>query len=203
MSKYIKIKKGLNIKLAGEANQTYSTLPLPETFVIKPPDFIGLSPKLLVKAGDNVQAGTALFSDKKNDAIQCCSPVSGEVIEIVRGEKRKLLEIKILADKEIMYVPFNREHPAKLSREAIIGSLLSSGVWPFIRQRPFGIIANPNETPKSIFISAFDSNPLAPDNDFILAGQDVVFQAGLDALQKLTTGKVHLNIHADIKRSNH
>lgn len=197
MSKYIKIKRGLNIKLAGEANKIFSDLPLPETFAIKPSNFIGVTPKLLVKQGDEVRAGTPLFNDKNNEAIKFCSPVSGEVIEIIRGEKRKILEVKILADKEITYVAFDKANPNNLSREDIIQALLTGGVWPFIRQRPFGTIANPNETPKCIFISAFDSNPLAPDNDFIMQGNDAVFQTGLDALQKLTDGKVHLNINAD------
>jgi len=197
MSKYIMIKRGLDIKLVGEADKIISDLPLPETFAIKPTNFIGITPKLLVKQGDEVYAGTALFNDKNNEAIKFCSPVSGEIIEILRGEKRRILEVKILADKEIKYVSFNKTNPHDLSREDIIQTLLNSGVWPFIRQRPFGIIANPNETPKSIFISAFDSNPLAPDNDLIMQGEDSAFQTGLDALRKLTDGKVHLNMDAD------
>ena len=197
MSKYIMIKRGLDIKLVGEADKIISDLPLPETFAIKPSNFIGITPKLLVKQGDEVFAGTALFNDKNNEAIKFCSPVSGEIIEILRGEKRRILEVKILADKEIRYVSFNKTNPHDLSREDIIQTLLNSGVWPFIRQRPFGIIANPNETPKSIFISAFDSNPLAPDNDLIMQGEDSAFQTGLDALRKLTDGKVHLNMDAD------
>ncbi|MDQ3844134.1 MAG: NADH:ubiquinone reductase (Na(+)-transporting) subunit A, partial [Bacteroidota bacterium] len=87
MSRYIKIRKGLDIKLAGEAIKTISDLPLPETFALKPPNFIDVIPKLLVKQGDEVQAGTPLFYDKNNEAVKFCSPVSGEVIEIVRGEK--------------------------------------------------------------------------------------------------------------------
>lgn len=197
MSRFVKIKRGLNIRLLGEANKVFSDLPLPETFAIKPTNFIGVTPKLLVKQGDEVQAGTPLFNDKNNEATKFCSPVSGEVIEIIRGEKRKILEVKILADKEITYTAFNKANPNDLRREEIIQELLNSGVWPFIRKRPFGIIANPNETPKSIFISAFDSNPLAPDNNFIMQGNDEDFQTGLDALQKLTDGKVHLNINAD------
>ncbi len=196
MSKYIKIKRGLDIKLVGEAYKIISQLPLPETFAIKPPNFIGIMPKLLVNQGDEVQAGTPLFNDKNNEAIKFCSPVSGEVIEIVRGEKRKILEVKILADKSITYVAFDKTDPDELNREDIIQVLLNGGVWPFIRQRPFGIIANPNDRPKSIFISAFDSNPLAPDYNFILLGKDQEFQTGLNALRKLTDGKVHLNIHA-------
>lgn len=197
MSKYIKIKRGLNIKLVGEADKIISDLPLPETFAIKPSSFIGVTPALLVKQGDEVQAGTPLFTDKNNEAIKFCSPVSGEVIDIVRGEKRKILEIKILADKEIDYAAFNKANPADLRREGIIQALSDSGAWPVIRQRPFGIIANPGQTPKSIFISAFDSNPLAPDCNFIMQDSDAAFQTGLDVLQKLTSGKVHLNINAD------
>lgn len=188
MSSVIKIKKGLNINLVGAAEKTISTLALPETFAIKPPDFTGVTPKLLVKEGDEVLAGTSLFFDKANEAIKFSSPVSGEVVEIVRGEKRKILEIKILADKEIRYQNFTKDN--------IISTLLESGAWPLIRQRPFGIIANPAEKPKSIFISAFDSNPLAPDLDFIFQNCESEFQAGLEALQKLTDGKIHLNIKA-------
>jgi len=187
----------LNIKLVGEAEKTISDLSLPETFAIKPSSFIGVTPSLLVKQGDEVQAGTPLFSDKNNEAIKFCSPVSGEVIDIIRGEKRKILEVKILADKEITYAAFNKANPADLSREDIIQALLDSGSWPLIRQRPFGIIANPDQTPKSIFISAFDSNPLAPDCNFIMQDNDPAFQTGLDALRKLTNGKLHLNINAD------
>ena len=197
MSQFIKIKRGLNIKLVGEANKIISDLPLPETFALKPPDFIDVVPKLLVKQGDEVQAGTPLFYDKNNEVIKFCSPVSGEVIEVVRGEKRKILEVKILADKEIKYAAFHKANPDDLSREDIVETLLNSGTWPFIRQRPFGIIANPFDKPKAIFISAFDSNPLAPDNDFIMKDADADFQSGLDALRKLTYGKVHLTVNAD------
>ncbi|MEO7264274.1 MAG: Na(+)-translocating NADH-quinone reductase subunit A [Ferruginibacter sp.] len=197
MGKYIKLKRGLNIKLAGEAKKIFSTVPLPETFAVKPTDFIDITPKLMVKEGDQVQAGTTLFFAKHNEDIRFSSPVSGEVIEIVRGEKRKLLEIKILADKEISYLDFNKANPEDLSREVIIEKILNSGAWPFIRQRPFGTIANPAEVPKSIFISAFDSSPLAPDYNFIMQADETSFQTGLNAISKLTDGKLHLNIDKD------
>ncbi|HLF47395.1 MAG TPA: Na(+)-translocating NADH-quinone reductase subunit A [Chitinophagaceae bacterium] len=190
----IKIKKGLNINLPGAAVKTISALPIPETVAVKPPDFTGLTPNLLVNAGDEVLAGTSLFCDKFNEAIKFSSPVSGEVVEIMRGEKRRILEIKILADKEIRYLHFNKLDPASSDRDQIKEILLNSGAWPFIRQRPFGTIANPAAKPKSIFISAIDTNPLAPDLDFIFQDGDADFQAGLDALQKLTDGKIHLNI---------
>ena len=195
MSKNIKIKRGLNIRLEGEARLVCADLPLPEIFAVKPPDFTGLIPKLSVKEGDEVKSGTPLFYDKHNEEIKFCSPVSGEVIEIVRGEKRSILEIKILADKEISYLSFTQADPRELNREEIIQSILNAGVWPFIRQRPYGIIANPLDNPKSIFISAFDSNPLAPDYNFIMQGQENNFQTGLYAIQKLTAGKVYLNIN--------
>lgn len=198
MAKHIKINKGLNIKLIGEAGQLIEVLPLPETFVLKPTDFKGLVPKLLIKEGDEVLTGTPLFYDNDNETIKFCSPVSGEVVQILRGEKRKILEVKILADKEIRFLKFDRAAPKDLTRETIIERLLNSGVWPFIRQRPYGIVANPADNPKSVFISAFDSNPLAPDLNFIMKDQDEDFQTGLDALQRLTEGKVHLNIKSGI-----
>ncbi len=201
MSANIKIKRGLNIKLAGEAARSVSNIPMPEIFAIKPTDFAGLTPKLLIKEGEEVQAGTPLFYDKNNEAILFTSPVSGEVAEIVRGHKRQIMEIKILADKEIKYVSFIKASPANLSRQEITEALLKSGIWPFIRQRPYGTVANPNQNPKSIFISAFDSSPLAPDINFIMQDNDPNFQTGLDALKKLTDGNVHLNIQAGEHKS--
>ena len=197
MSEYIKIKQGLDLKLSGEAVKSVVALPVAEIFAIKPRDFVGLTPKLLVKVGTNVAAGTPLFYDKNEESILFCSPVSGEVIEIVRGEKRVILEIKILADREIKYISSTPFNPDQLSRNEIIEKLLKSGCWPFIRQRPYGTIANPKDHPKAIFISAFDTNPLAPDYDFILSAEETNFQTGINALKKLTTGKIHLNIKAN------
>ncbi|MFT7114550.1 MAG: Na+-transporting NADH:ubiquinone oxidoreductase subunit A, partial [Candidatus Azotimanducaceae bacterium] len=141
-----------------------------------------------------VKAGSSLFFDKNNPKIQFCSPVSGEVVEILRGEKRKILEIKVLADKEINYVTFETKKASEATREEIIDSLCAAGLWPFFRQRPFDVIANPEDKPKAIFISAFDSAPLAADNDFILHGMESAFQAGLDVVTKLTEGTTHLNL---------
>ncbi|HEU0111929.1 MAG TPA: Na(+)-translocating NADH-quinone reductase subunit A [Flavisolibacter sp.] len=197
MSKNIKIKQGLNIKMPGEAEKILSELHLPETCAVKPTNFNNLIPKLLVKQGEEVLAGTPLFYDKNNEAIKFCAPVSGEVVEIVRGEKRRILEIRILTDKEIRYVEFTKANPPDLDKEKITDILLKSGTWPFLRQRPFGIIANPYDKPKAIFISGFDSNPLAPDYSFIMQHAAEDFQAGLNVLQKLTYGKVHLTLHID------
>ena len=201
MAESVKIRKGLNIKLKGKAEKVYVDVPISETIALKPADFTNVRVKLLCKVGDEVKSGTALFSDKDNERVVFTSPVSGEVVEIKRGAKRKILEVKILADKEITYEAFKQANPADLSREELIEWLCKSGVWPLIRQRPFEIIANPEDTPKAIFISAFNSAPLAGDNDFILHGHGEAFQTGLDAVAKLSGGKVHLNINANATAS--
>jgi len=192
----IKIKKGLDIRLKGEAEKTLSEINS-KSFAIKPTDFIGVFPKLLVKEGDEVKAGTPLFFDKNRENIQFTAPISGRVSEIKRGAKRILQEIKIDADEQIAYVDFGAADPNKLDREKIVEKLLKSGVWPLIRQRPYSVIANPENNPKAIHISAFDTNPLAADYDFIVHGYGEEFQMGLDALAKLTSGKVHLNVEVN------
>lgn len=201
MGKFIRLKKGFDINLAGKAALKLSNTEQPETFVIKPDDFHGIyMPKVLVKEGDSVKAGSPLFHDKKNEKIVFTAPVSGEVVEVKRGEKRKLLEIKILADKTVESVPFTKysvSELANLNREKIQEQLLTSGVWINLIQRPYGVVANPTETPKSIFVSAFDSHPLAPDYSFIYKGQENYFQAGIDALKKLSGGAVHVNVHSE------
>lgn len=201
MGKFIRLKKGFDINLAGKAVLTLGTVEQAETFSIKPDDFHGIyMPKVMVKEGDGVKAGAPLFHDKKNEKIVFTSPVSGEVVEVKRGEKRKLLEIKILADKSVESVSFNKysvSDLANLSREKAQEQLLSSGVWINLVQRPYGVVANPAETPKSIFISAFDSHPLAPDYSFLYKGQENFFQAGVDVLKKFTSGPVHVNVHSE------
>lgn len=189
----IKIKKGLDIKLLGEAEKTLVDLRA-KKFAVKPTDFIGVFPKLLVKEGDSVKAGTSLFFDKNRENIHFTAPVSGTIVEIKRGAKRKLLEIVIEADEEFVFEDFGSANPNELSREDIVEKLLKAGVWPFIRQRPYSVIANPDNNPKAIFISAFDSSPLAADNDYLIHGHGEEFQLGLDAIAKLTSGKLYLNI---------
>lgn len=199
MSKQVKISKGLDIKLLGEADKILGTMDFPDTVAIKPSDFEGVTPKMLVKEGAEVKAGTPLFYDKNNEKVKFCSPVSGEVAEIKRGAKRKILAVIILADRETRYEQFTPLSGTALNREAVKKQLLDSGAWAFIRQRPYNIIANPDMSPKSIFISAFDTAPMAPDYDYVLHAEDENFQAGLDALATLTDGKIHLNIDGSIK----
>jgi Na+-transporting NADH:ubiquinone oxidoreductase subunit A len=200
MGKFIRLKKGFTINLVGKAAPKIVEVEQPETFVIKPTDFYGIyMPKPVVKEGDNVKAGTPLFHDKKHEHVMYSSPVSGEVVEIKRGEKRKLLEIKILADKKVESEPFKKysvSDIANLSVGDLKEQLLKSGVWPNLVQRPFGVVADPGVTPKAIHISAFDTHPLAPDYGILFKGQDQFFQVGVDILKKLTSGAVHINTHA-------
>lgn len=195
MSTVYKIKKGLDIKLIGEAVKTIVDLKA-KRFAIKPPDFIGCFPKMLASEGDLVKIGTPIFFDKYRDNIVFTSPVSGKLIEIRRGAKRKMLEVILESDGKNEAINFGAANTADLGREAIIDKLLKSGVWPMIRQRPYSTVANPSDEPKAIFVSAFDTAPLAPDYDLIVHGQGEAFQAGLDVLAKLTSDKVHLNIDA-------
>ncbi|MBY0436037.1 MAG: NADH:ubiquinone reductase (Na(+)-transporting) subunit A, partial [Cyclobacteriaceae bacterium] len=199
MGKFIRLKKGFNINLAGKAAPRIAESAPAETVSIKPADFHGLyMPKVTVKEGDPVKAGTPLFHDKKFEKVVFTSPVSGEVVEIKRGEKRVLLEVKILADTKSEYENFRKytvSEIGNLSAEDIKSQLLSSGVWLNLVQRPFGTIADPASTPKSIHISAFDTSPLAPDYSILFKGQDQFFQVGVDILKKLTSGAVNVNIH--------
>ena len=197
MSKIIHIKKGLNIKLKGKAEKVLLKAELSDKYAVKPPDFPGLTPKMLVKEGDAVKAGTALFMDKNCPELLFVSPVSGTVEAVVRGEKRRILEVVVKADGQWDSEDFSNMKPSGLTKEAITEYLLASGVWPFIRQRPYAVIAHPQDTPKSIFISCFDTAPLAPDYDYIFQNADPDFQTGIDTLAKLTSGKVHLCVHAD------
>ncbi len=199
MSKFIKLKKGFDIRLVGKAEKKVAEVTPPDTFAVKPTDFVGLErPKVVVNEGDTVKAGTPLFFDRKSEKVLYTAPVSGEIAEIKRGEKRRLLEIKILADKEVQYESFPKFSSSEisgLSKDVVIDNLVKSGVWPNIIQRPFGIVADPDDTPKAIFISTFDTSPLAPDYEFLLKGQEQYFQIGIDVLKKLTPGVVHLGVN--------
>ena len=200
MSNFIKLKKGFDIKLFGAADKSLLEVSQPELFALKPTNFQGiLRPKVMVEPGQNVKAGTPLFFDKKKDSVMFCSPVSGEVVEVVRGEKRKLLEIRILADKENEFEAFDSYSTSDLKNLGAAEArdqMLKSGVWPNIVERPYGVVANPGERPKSIFISGFDSNPLAPDYGFAFKGEEQNFQAGIEVLSKFTDGHIHLGISA-------
>ncbi len=192
MSEIIKLKKGLNIKLKGSAEKILAPEAPVGRYAVKPSDFPGLVPKLLVQPGDPVKAGTTLFYDKFRPEVMYASPVSGRVADIVRGERRYILEV-IIEEEGRDYVDFGIARPDSLSGEEIRSRLLASGLWPAIRQRPYHIVALPDQEPKSIFISGFDTSPLAPDYDFVVHNSDMKeFQTGIDVLGKLTQGKVNL-----------
>lgn len=193
MSNNIYLKKGLDIPLEGAAALNTRKVIAPDIIAVKPTDFRGLVPKLLVREGDKVLAGTPVMADKMAQDILFASPVSGEVVEVVRGEKRKLLEIRIKADQTQEYVDFGAKSPADLDAEAIKSALLKGGLWPAIIQRPYGIIANPEVKPKAIFVSAFNTAPLAADMEYVLRDEFADIQAGVNALNKLTDGGVHMS----------
>ena len=197
MSKVIKLKKGLDIQLKGEAEKVVQPAGKLTSCALKPTDFRALTPKLMVKAGDAVKAGDVLFVDKAHPEIKFTTPVSGTIEAVNRGERRKLLEVVVKADAETQYKDFGKAEISDLNREEIINRLLDSGAWPFIKQRPYDIIANPTTTPKAIFVSAFDSAPLAPDYDLVLLGQEKDLQTGFDCLKKLCNKEVNLNLRAD------
>lgn len=197
MSRTIKLRKGLDIKLIGEADKVKTNAERGSTFAIKPPDFHGLVPRMAVKVGDTVKAGSVIFADKYKEEVKFASPVSGTIAEIVRGEKRRILAVTITADAENTYEALTAKDPSKMSSEEVKAHMLASGLWPFIKMRPLAIIARPDDAPKAIFISGFDSAPLAPDYDYILHGENEAFQAGINALVKLTEGKVHLTTRAN------
>ena len=193
----IYLRRGHDIKLEGEAAPTIEDARV-TTYAIQPPNFLGIMPipKLLVEVGQSVKAGDPLFFDKKNPEIKYGAPVSGEVIAINRGDKRAINEVVVLADKDMQYRSYETPDPATASREELVAFLLDSGAWPMIRQRPFNIIAEPNVVPRDIFISTFDTAPLAPDLNLVVEGRGEAFQRGLDVLAKLTAGNVYLGLNA-------
>lgn len=197
MSDVIKIKRGVDIKLVGETDKEFAPEIRVETVAVKPDDFHGARFKLSVKEGEEVKAGSTILFNKDDDAVKLTSPVSGEVAQVVRGEKRRILEVRILADKKIKYTDFGKADPIDLERDEIVAKLAESGCFAFFKQRPYNVVAETAKTPKAIFISGFDSAPLAPDMGLLLDGNEKEFQTGIDALAKLTTGKVHLGLNAD------
>ena len=199
------LRRGHNINLEGEAEQVLDESVQAKTFAVQPPNFPGISPipKVMVEVGDEVKAGDHLFFDKKRPEVMYVAPVSGEVIAINRGAKRSISEVVILADKEIKYRELKAIDPESASREELVSHLLDAGVWPLIRQRPFDIVAEHDVAPRDIFISTFDTAPLAPNLNFIIEGQEEAFQKGLDVLNKLTDGAVYLGLDGRGKEQPH
>lgn len=197
MSKTIKLRKGLNIRMIGKAEPVLEQAATSEVYALKPTDFPGLTPRLSVKQGQAVKAGEPLFYDKYSPEVVFVTPVGGTVTSVIRGERRRILEVQVTADEKMGSVDFGKADPLTLDGPAVKAMLLKSGMWPFLVRRPYGTIARVGEIPKSIFISCFDTAPLAPDYNFIMKGQEATFQTGVNALSRLTPGKVHLGVPAE------
>ena len=202
MSNNIKLRRGLDLPIAGAAAQKVEKGNAADIIALKPTDFKGFAPRLLVREGDKVLAGSPVMADKQSADILLTAPVSGTVAEIVRGEKRKLLEVRIKADETCEYLDFGAHNAVKMSAAEIKDLLCKSGLWAGLIQRPYGILANPAAEPKAIFVSAFSTAPLAADTEFTLRDELQNIQAGVDALGKLTKGGVHFSINADTSSSS-
>ena len=197
MSKDIRVRKGLDLKLKGVADKTIVDAPRSSVYAIKPLDFHAVVPKLVLKEGASVKAGEPIFYSKYDEAVKFVAPVSGTITEVLRGAKRRIMEVKIAADATSNYVDHGKLDPKTADAAAIKTRMLESGCWPFIIQRPYDILASSEDTPKSIFISAYTTAPLAGNVDFILSEKKDAFQAGVDALSKLTTGQVNIGVGKD------
>ena len=199
MSQTFVLKKGLNIPISGEAELRVSKTIAPGIVAVQPTDFKGFLPRLLVKEGDPVLCGSPVMADKKNADILLTSPVSGTVKEIVRGEKRKLLAVLIESDGKRQCVDFGVKDAAKLDAGQVRQALLQSGLWPWLVQRPYGILADPDARPRDIFVSTFNTAPLAADATFCFGADVAAAQAGVNTLAKLTDGKVYVGLDGNGK----
>lgn len=194
MSKDIRIKKGLDLKLKGEAAQELATVSRSKVYAVRPSDFHMVTPKMVVKEGASVKAGEVIFYSKSDEAVKFVSPVSGTIQEIKRGEKRVILEVLIAAASSDETLEHSVKDPKELSTEQVREVLLNSGCWPFIKQRPYDVIANSTDMPKAIFVSGINSAPLAGDLNFVLQDKIDALAAGFAALTKLTEGAVHVTV---------
>ncbi len=197
MANVVKIKKGLDINLKGKAPLEYLKVGRAESYAIVPDSYVGIVPKVLVHVGDKVKTGSPLMMDKAHPEIKFVSPVSGEVTGINRGKKRKVLSITVKPDEQNEYEPFDIKDLTAYDETGLKTVLLQTGMWPYIKQRPYDRVANPSDTPRDIFVTAINTAPLAPDFDFVVKGEEDIFQMGLHALAKLTEGTVYLGIKPD------
>ena len=192
MANVIKLRKGLDINLKGKAAEELVTVKEPGFYALVPDDFPGVTPKVVVKEQEYVMAGGPLFIDKNHPEVKFVSPVSGVVTSVERGARRKVMNIVVEAAAEQDYEEFGKQDVARMNADRVKELLLQSGMFAFIKQRPYDVIADPAVAPRAIFVSAFDSNPLAPEFEFVLKGEEANFQTGLDALAKIA--KTYLGI---------
>ena len=192
MANVISVRKGHDINLKGKESHEIMSVKEPGFYALVPDDFTGITPKVVVKEQEYVMAGGPLFIDKNHPELKFVSPVSGVVTSVERGARRKVLNIVVEAAAEQDYEEFGKKDVNALNGESVKAALLEAGMFAFIRQRPYDVIADPTMYPKAIFVSVFDSNPLAPDFEFALKGEEANFQTGLDALSKMA--KTYLSI---------
>lgn len=192
MAKVVKLKKGLDINLAGKAEKIKISLKPNGKYMLKPDDFTGVIPKVVVKPGDKVKAGDVLFINKEYPEVKFSSPVSGTVVDVQRGERRKVIGISVNADITQEYTDFGKKDVCKLDGKSVIDALLEAGLFGYINQLPYAVSTNPRTQPKAIFVSALRDMPLACDFEFELAGQESDFQTGLTALSKIA--KTYLGV---------
>lgn len=195
MTRVIRLRRGLDINLAGRAEKTIVALKPDGTFALRPDSFEGIKPKVVVKEGDKVKAGEALFINKAYPNVKFSSPVSGTVSLVERGDRRKLLSVRIEADKEQEFIDFGVKDIATLSGEQVVENLLEAGLFGYINQLPYAISTNPETKPKAIFVSALRDMPLAGDFEFELQGQEKDFQTGLTTLSRIA--KTYLGIGSE------
>ena len=194
MANVIKLRKGLDINLKGKAIKEKITLGKISEYAISPDDFTGITPKVTIREGEHVKAGEALFVNKNCPEVRFASPVSGTVTAVVRGERRKVLCVKIKADDKQEFVDFGKRNVSSMNGEEVKKTLLDAGLFGYINQLPYAVSTTPNETPKAIFVSALRDKPLAGDFEYELIGNEQAFQTGLTALSKMA--KTYLGIGA-------
>ena len=194
MHRVVKISKGLNINLKGAPVAEMTSVDAAKLYALMPADFTRVTPKVVVKPEDAVKAGDPLFVDKANPELQFVSPVSGKVVAVNRGERRRVLSVVVESDGKFESVEYKAKDVLSLSSDEVKADLLKAGLFAFMRQRPYDVIANPSDAPRAIYVSVFDSKPLAVNFEIALKGNEDDFQTGLDALSRIAP--VHLGICA-------
>lgn len=194
MANVIKLRKGLDVNLKGKAAKEQFQVKKPGVYALMPDDFTGVKPKVVVKESDVVKVGDALFVDKNHPEVKFVSPVSGKVTMVERGDRRKVLSVRVEADAEQQYVDFGKKSVAQMTADQVKETLLETGLFAFLKQRPYDVVPDPAVAPKAIFVSGFNSMPLAADFEYVLQGREADFQTGLDVLAKMA--KTYLGVSA-------
>ena len=197
MHRVVKISKGLNINLKGAPVAEFTQVPDAKLYALMPADFTRVTPKVVVKPEDSVKAGDPLFVDKNCPEIQFVSPVSGKVVAVNRGERRRVLSVVVESDGKFESVEYKAKDVLSSSADEIKADLAKAGLFAFMRQRPYDVIATPSDSPRAIFVSTFDSKPLAVDFEIALKGNEEDFQVGLDALSRIAP--VYMGVGANQK----